>query len=639
MHKIVFSGKILPGHDPAKVRDQLLAMLGLGPEQAEKLFSGKLLTLKKGLSAEEAGRYLEHLAKRGIHVDIDPPLKKVSLSAFPVLILDEEPEAPAEEAPKPSGQGPLEPAPAVQSMTVGRSTPSIVPQGSAQASVVPMGLLEPVVEQVVCPKCGEMQPKRTLCRACSTDMPRFASAQQEAAVESRKLRIAETAAGLSTGHPASGSKDKNRCYVAPRITPFWERLPKFFLFPLQPSNLIALVVLSLSSFLAFILPLPAPFDHLLVQCLILLGGVRRGFVKMDAMSRGYLSDEDQARMPSDPERTHLPWKLLGVMMVWGVLVNIAASIGVALGYLVWAFTVVTLPAAVMALSVTNSFSSGLNPLLWIRIIRGVGKPYAALFLFLLLLSGGTNVLLPILAPLLRGWHALPIIDFCFLYFLHVMFAMMGYVLYQYHWELGVQVDQLHGEASGAVVPSDAVGDVIARLIASGDVDAALEAAHEQHLAEPEDLKAQERYHKLLLMAEKKDRALDHGRRYLSLLLQRKQGDAAVTLFRRLWEIEPEFKPAYSEEVLKLASEAHRCRQYETALALMNGFEQKYPGHADIPPLCFLTARILSEALRRDDAARETLETLCEKFPRHETVVSEAIPYLRALQAISQGSPS
>ena len=98
MHKIVFSGKILPGYDSAKVRDKLLSMLGLGPEQAAKLFSGKSHTLKKGLSAEEAERYQQHLAKLGLGVEVEPPLKSASGVPFPTLIFDIEPEVPAQEA-------------------------------------------------------------------------------------------------------------------------------------------------------------------------------------------------------------------------------------------------------------------------------------------------------------------------------------------------------------------------------------------------------------------------------------------------------------------------------------------------------------------------------------------------------------
>ncbi|MGE5384702.1 MAG: hypothetical protein ACM3SV_02325, partial [Betaproteobacteria bacterium] len=264
----------------------------------------------------------------------------------------------------------------------------------------------------------------------------------------------------------------NRAREMPNITPFWERLPQFFLFPFQGQNLILLPLLSLSSLLAIPFPLPTPVDYFMVEALILLAIVRRGFTVMDAISRGYLTGESQAVLLVDRERVNLPWKLLGVILLWGFVVDLAGTLGAALGWVCWLFTVVTLPAAVMALSVTNSFAAGLNPLLWISIIRGIGKPYLVLLFFLALLSGGTPAAMPLLAPFLRGWLALPLLNFTVLYFTLIMFAMMGYVLYQFHGMLGLPIDRI--PETPANTPSrDAVGDEIAACLANGNIVGAL----------------------------------------------------------------------------------------------------------------------------------------------------------------------
>lgn len=44
--------------------------------------------------------------------------------------------------------------------------------------------------EVICPKCGEQQPPRNLCRACAIDMPRFLAARKAAEEEERASRIA-----------------------------------------------------------------------------------------------------------------------------------------------------------------------------------------------------------------------------------------------------------------------------------------------------------------------------------------------------------------------------------------------------------------------------------------------------------------
>lgn len=239
MHKIVFSGKILSGHDPAKVRDKLLSMLGVGPEQAERLFSGKSLTVKKGLSAEEAQRYVEHLNRRGIGVEVDPPLPPAGSSPFPTLIFDDEPEEPVEQPPSPPPQvfvqAVAEPPAAFSSSTAGprakpipapktkwpepaigiRSAAAPVSRPAGQPSPRPAmaenpgrdpaaspvnAIGEALGDQVTCPQCGEVQPKRTLCRACAIDMPRFAAARQPVFEASRtdgqERRASVAAAGM-----------------------------------------------------------------------------------------------------------------------------------------------------------------------------------------------------------------------------------------------------------------------------------------------------------------------------------------------------------------------------------------------------------------------------------------------------------
>ena len=52
---------------------------------------------------------------------------------------------------------------------------------------------------------------------------------------------------------------------SPAITPFWQRLPLFFRYPFHAEPLLYMVALSLATLLGFVLPIPMPFDHLLVH--------------------------------------------------------------------------------------------------------------------------------------------------------------------------------------------------------------------------------------------------------------------------------------------------------------------------------------------------------------------------------------
>jgi hypothetical protein len=429
-----------------------------------------------------------------------------------------------------------------------------------------------------------------------------------------------------------------------RIVPFWLRLPKFFLFPLQGGMLIVLVPLALASLLAPILPMPKPFDLLLTEALIWLAALRHAFTVMDGTSRGLLTAEEQAHQAPNPDRVNLPWKLLAVIFLWAIPVGFATGISPMLGWVMNLFVVVAMPASIMALSVTNSLFQGMNPLLWISIMRTVGRAYLALFVFLMFLSGGVVAASPLLAPFMGGWLAVPLLNLAFLYFNLIAFNMMGYALYQYHRELGIEVkvDFAEQEKRGArrggrdgktAAQADPVAEAVAARVAAGDLDGALDAAYEQQRQEPENLTAQERYHKLLLLADKKPRALEHGQRYLATLLRLGRDDQAFDLFQRLRDLDGGFRPEQPGHLLKLAEQAYRRRDPVLALSLVHGFDKQNPRHPDIPGVYMLAARIMSEHYRKDDMAGAILRGLLQKYPEHP-LAAEADVFLRALDRLA-----
>lgn len=428
------------------------------------------------------------------------------------------------------------------------------------------------------------------------------------------------------------------------IVPFWLRLPKFFLFPLQGGMLMVIVPLALASLLAPILPVPRPFDLILTEALIWLAALRHAFTVLDRTSQGLLTADEQAHQEPNPDRVNLPWKLLAMFFLWGIPVGFATRISPVLGWVMNLFVVVAMPASIMALSVTNSLFLGVNPLLWISIMRTVGRAYFALFIFLMLLSGGVVAASPLLAPFMGGWLTLPLLNLAFLYFNLIAFNMMGYALYQYHRELGIEVKvgfaeqearaaRYGGRGGKPAGKTDPVAETVAARVAAGDLDGALDAAYEQQRQEPENIAAQERYHKLLLLADKKPRALEHGQRYLATLLRLNRDDQGFDLFKRLRELDGEFRPEQPGHLFKLAELAYRRRDPVLALALVHGFDRNNPRHPDIPGVYMLAARILSEHYRKDDMAGAILRGLREKYPQHP-LAAEADAFLRALDRLA-----
>lgn len=399
---------------------------------------------------------------------------------------------------------------------------------------------------------------------------------------------------------------------APDIAPFWQRLPVFFRYPLHWEPLLYMSLLALATLLGFILPVPQPFDHLLVHLGVWLAFVRYAYKTLDQTAQGLLTPEAH-RLLDGEDRASLPYKQFAIFIVAGFVLDLAGRVGSLLFGAMLIFSMLALPASTMILSITRSFRAGLNPLAAIDMMRSIGLPYLGLCAFLFLLSASQQALLAILLPRLPGWLLLPALNFVAMYFMLIMFNMMGYVVYQYHRSLGVPISAAAPAAARSA--GDGAGD-IGQLIGAGRIDEALDIAYEAQRVAPDDLAAHERYHKLLALAGRDERLLAHGRRYLGLLLQKGLGDDALTLHGALLTRDPAFAPEQPAQLLRLAEAARRRRDFASALALVKGFDKRFPRHADIPAVYLFAARVLSENLRQEAGARQILGVLLARYPEH-----------------------
>lgn len=174
LSQLVFYGEILPGHDAETVKAKLAELLKLPAEQIPAVFSGRKVVLRKSLPSEQGPSYLARLEKIGVKALMEPI---AAAGAMP----------PPSAVPAPPVVAPSSPDAATLS-----AVQSAAP--SAMASPMPAEAVPPVVhavtaEEMDCPKCGERQPRRTLCRACSIDMKRFAEAQLETEQQAREARL------------------------------------------------------------------------------------------------------------------------------------------------------------------------------------------------------------------------------------------------------------------------------------------------------------------------------------------------------------------------------------------------------------------------------------------------------------------
>lgn len=428
------------------------------------------------------------------------------------------------------------------------------------------------------------------------------------------------------------------------VTPFWRRIPRFFLFPLHPGVILRVTLLSCLPVLAF----GAPGAFLLLPLLAGLWlastmmGLRHAYLVLEQTSLGRLSPDQYP--PSPESGPYKAYKQLAVLLLMAIAVSLCGWLAGAPGLVLSsALAALALPASIMSISVTDSVTESLNPARLLHIVSRIGWPYLALCFFLFSLIGGSEVLLQWVSA---RWPPPLIVfaaQFVCLYFTYIMYNMMGYVLYQYHRQIGlaVSVDFAQSTESANRSPGhghDDVTEQLGRMVAAGKVDAALEHAYEDQRANPYNLTSHERYHRMLQLAGDTERLLVHGRRYLTQLVRQEQVAQALELYERCVRADAQFQPEEGHEAMMLATGAHGAGRDDLVLALLRRFDRRHPGHRDIPNAYMLSAEVLCERYREDARARQILQILLTRYPTHE-LAERARRYLNTLDKLRTDAPN
>ncbi|WP_077000892.1 tol-pal system YbgF family protein [Variovorax sp. KK3] len=412
---------------------------------------------------------------------------------------------------------------------------------------------------------------------------------------------------------------------SPAPRPFWHRLNTFFAFPFQRQPLVYALLLAASSLLIHLFFfLPQVLMLLLVELGIVLAASRYGFKVMALGSRGIVRAADFPRM-LDEEWTNLPWKLFGLLLLQGVVGGFIGAWNPALGYVALLVLSFTLPATTMVLVQSGSFWQSLNPAVVWETMRAIGWPYVLLCFFLFLLNSGAQLAIVMLLPLARGWIALPAFNLVMIYFGWVMASLLGYVMYQNHVALGI--DLLPGAGADqreldtrtpAQIAQQHTDALVAQMVTDGDVAGALDLAYEDQRTQPEDLAAHRRYHRvLLLVPDKTATLLSHAHVLIGLLLARDLNAEALKVYNACREKDNAFALDDAAGTIALARAEWRNGEAKAALALLRGFDKRFRGHAAIPQAYELAARVLVQGLGRRDMAQPILTTLETRYPASE----------------------
>lgn len=170
----------------------------------------------------------------------------------------------------------------------------------------------------------------------------------------------------------------------------------------------------------------------------------------------------------------------------------------------------------------------------------------------------------------------------------------------------------------AQIASDEIDALAAKFVTNGDLSGALLLAYEERRKAPEDLSAQRRYHRILLLSSGKTATmLDHARRLIAMLVQRDLASEALRVYQSCRERDATFVLDDPLCALALSRVEWRNGKPKAALALLSDFDKRFRGHAAIPQAYELAARVLIQGLDRRDIAKPILRTLEKRYPDSE----------------------
>ncbi|MCL2873011.1 MAG: hypothetical protein FWF41_08580 [Betaproteobacteria bacterium] len=404
--------------------------------------------------------------------------------------------------------------------------------------------------------------------------------------------------------------------------PFWERIPFFFKYALQKGPLLFYLIIAIASFLTlYSIKLIIFFPFLLIfvlYCVIM----KYLFAILIAVSEGEV-DAPPASLAFSGDGFSAYFKVFALTLVLGAVFGVSIALGALATFLVGLLLALIFPAMIIVLTLEESLIAALSPRNIASMIGAMGWHYLILWVFLFIIMQSPGLLLYVLmsvkAPLPVLIFSLPLV---MLYFYAVMFAMMGYAVYQYQGALGhVAGDWTEaGLEESEYLPAKALASAEI-YVREGRYEDALETLKEAIKAQPKNVMMHERYHRLLLTHGTPEQNHAHlGRAYLPLLLS-KTPDRAVEVYleakKKLGDIPPPPHPMICET---LAQELIQKGHPVEGTQMVQDFHRRYPDYPHTPRVYLMAAKTHAYLLRDTETAYRLIAHIQKHYPKSPQIV-------------------
>lgn len=405
--------------------------------------------------------------------------------------------------------------------------------------------------------------------------------------------------------------------VGNSIEPFWNHIPRLFLYALSPWPLALNALLCLG---AWFFSGQTMFSWLM-QLVFFIVILHYGFSALRLTARGNLVAPPISQESISNDIGAVLKLFVVFMIVFFVVFRIAAFGGMLAGVAAVLSAQYFLPAIIIMFVASQSLIVSLNPARFVPLAFRIGRGYLIMYFFLTLLLGGPAALwYSVLQHLPSGLGAI-LYNFAGNFYIIVSFHLMGYVLLQYHEEIGYDVEyddvQKPDQKNRSASAEEKLPARVSVLIKEGRIDEAAACMRTEFgYRDITDYVIAERYAELLLLLNRTDWLLERGRELFDVLLKHKRKQTACSLYLALAATDDGFVPdaAALHRVGGWLAEDGKVRE---ALGAYGIFAKKYPEHELVPMVFFAVARLYNEKLDNAQKSREIMAWLEKKYPHHE----------------------
>jgi tetratricopeptide (TPR) repeat protein len=408
--------------------------------------------------------------------------------------------------------------------------------------------------------------------------------------------------------------------VANIIAPFWNRLPKIFAYPLALKPLILMAVLAVTSMVVWKFGLVG----LILRGILWLIVLKYSFESLKATARGDLTPPKISSETISQDMQQVLKQYVMYVAIFFAFGWLSVVVGPILGVIFLLAILFFMPAMIILLVTTGSLLHALNPLIFVPLVTRIGWGYLLMYFFLFLL--GT-------APAIAGEYIMQffpvdlhllLFSFAKSYYTIVSYHLMGYVILQYHEQVGYQVDfedfkdpAQESFRPAAADPDAAVLNEVTPLIQEGKLDEAIALIKEMTAtAGITGLNLSERYFTLLKMRKRTPALLAYGIDYLELLASHSEKAKALEVYDHCRALDANFLPT-DASLFKLGGWLNETGKTKEAVETYNRLVKAYPDSPLLPKAYFRAAQIFNDRLMNPERARKILNGLLKKYPEHE----------------------